>query len=176
MAEECVVAVYEDGVRAQLVLDKLLASGFPKSNVSLVARSVKGAEGDVKRALQFGDEMEKDATLGAGIGAVIGLLGGGTAMSAFGASVLILAGPISAIAGAVVGGLIGAIGGWGVHRDRAAEYQKKVEAGKVLLIAHHSDPRKVADAEIVLRLTNPEGLRLHAKTDDGDDPSVDDLR
>ena len=176
MSEECVVAIYESGVRAQLALEKLLASGFPRANISLVARSVKGAEADVKRAIQFGDQMEKDGTLGAGIGAIIGALGGGTAMSVFGATVLVIAGPIAALTGAIVGGLIGAISGWGVHRDKAAEYQKKVESGKVLLIAHHSDPRKVAEAEKVLRLTSAEGLHLHAKVDDADDPRVDDVK
>jgi hypothetical protein len=174
MTEECVVAVYENGIRAQQAIEKLIASGFPKSNVSLVARSAKGAEADVKRTLQFGDDMEKDGILGAGIGAIVGLLGGGTAMSAFGATVLVIAGPIVAVTGAVVGGLIGAIAGWGVHHDRAAEYQKKVEAGKVLLIAHHADPQKIAQAEKVLQTTKPDELHLHAKTDDGDDPSVDD--
>jgi hypothetical protein len=174
MTEECVVAVYESGVRAQLALEKLLASGFNKAKVSIVSRSVKGQEADVKRALQLGDEMERDATLGAGIGALIGALGGGTVMSAFGATVLVVAGPIVALTGLIVGGLVGAMAGWGVHKDQAAGYQKKVEAGKVLLIAH-ADPVAVADAERILRTTSPEEIHLHAKVDDADDPSVDDF-
>src|SRR3954468_13203993 len=117
MSVDCVVAVYESGVRAQLALEKLTGAGFDKSNISFVSRSVKGQEADVKRALQLGDEMEKDGLLGAGIGAVIGALGGGTVMSAFGATVLIVAGPIVALTGAIVGGLVGAMSGWGVHKD-----------------------------------------------------------
>jgi hypothetical protein len=174
MAKECVVAVYDSGVRAALAVEKLTAAGFSKANISFVARSVKGAETDVKRALQFGDETEKDATLGAGIGGLVGALGGATAISAAGVSVLIVAGPLVALTGAIVGGVIGAIAGWGIHRDRAAEYQKKVEAGKVLLRAHGDDPRKVAEAEKILQLTHPEELHLHVKVDDGDDPRVDD--
>src|SRR5690606_1331594 len=174
MAQECVVAIYDSGVRAKLAVDKLVDSGFPKSKVSMVSRSVKGQETDVKRALQLGDETEKDATLGAGVGALLGALGGGTAISAAGVSVLVVAGPLVALTGAIVGGLVGAISGWGVHRDRAAEYQKKVEEGKVLLLAHSEDPRETADAERLLRLTNPEHLHLHAKVDDADDPRVDD--
>jgi outer membrane lipoprotein SlyB len=174
MAQECVVAVYESGVRAQLALEKLLATGFPKAGVSVVARSIKGAETDVKKALQFGDEMERDGTLGAGLGAIVGALGGGTVMTAFGASVLVVAGPLVALTGAIVGGLVGAIAGWGIHRDQAAKYQQKIEAGKVLLLAHDADPRKVAEAEKMLRLTSPEELHLHAKVDDADDPRVDD--
>jgi outer membrane lipoprotein SlyB len=174
MTEEVVVAVYESGVRAQQALDKLIAAGVDKSKVSIVSRNVKGQEADVKRALQLGDEMERDATLGAGIGALIGALGGGTVMSTFGATVLVVAGPIVAITGAIVGGLVGAMAGWGVHKDQAAEYQKKVEAGKVLLLVH-GDPATAAEAERLLRLTHPEEIHLHAKVDDGDDPRVDDV-
>ncbi len=175
MSQECVVAVYESGIRAQLALEKLLAAGFPKSGVSVVSRSLKGAESDVKKALQFGDDMERDGTLGAGIGAIVGALGGGTVMTAFGASVLVVAGPLVALTGAIVGGLVGAIAGWGIHHDQAAKYQQKIQSGKVLLVAHDSNPQQVAEAEKVLRLTNPEELHLHAKVDDADDPRVDDL-
>lgn len=174
MATQCLVAVYDSGTRAVLAVDKLTASGFPRDSVSFVARSLKGQETDVKRALQLGDETERDATLGAGIGALVGTVGGTTAISAAGVSVLVVAGPLVALTGAIVGGIIGAISGWGVHRDRAAEYQQKVEEGKVLLLAHGEDPRKLAEAEKVLQLTNPEELHLHAKVDDADDPRVDD--
>lgn len=176
MPEQCVVAVYDSGVRAHLALEKLAGSGFPKARISTVARSVKGQEADVKRVLQFGDQMEKDATLGAGIGAIIGALGGGTAIAAAGVSVLVVAGPLVALTGAIVGGIVGAMTGWSVHRDHAANYQRKVESGKVLVIAHGSDPIQLSEAEKTLRLTNPLEIHHHAKTDDADDPRVDDLK
>ena len=175
MPEQCVIAVYDSGIRAHLAMEKLTGSGFPRSRISTVARSVKGQEADVKRILQFGDQMERDATLGAGIGAIIGALGGATAIVA-GASVLVVAGPLVALTGAIVGGLVGAITGWSVHRDHAADYQRKVESGKVLLIAHGSDPIQLSEAEKTLRLTNPLEIHHHAKTDDADDPRVDDLK
>ena len=56
MADQCIVAVYDSGVRAHLAFEKLTAAGFPKSNISTVARSLKGQEADVKRILQFGDQ------------------------------------------------------------------------------------------------------------------------
>jgi outer membrane lipoprotein SlyB len=171
MANQCVVAVFESGIRAKLAVEKLTAAGYPKSKISTVARSVKGQEADVTRALQFGDEMERDATLGAGIGALVGALGGATAIAA-GASVLVIAGPIIAITGAVVGGLIGAMTGWGVHHNHAEQYQRKIESGKVLVLVLGDDPLQIAEAEKLLRLSNPEELHLHAKTDDADDPQV----
>jgi outer membrane lipoprotein SlyB len=173
-ATQCVVAVYDSGVRAQLAVEKLLGGGVGRDSISLFARSLRGAEADVKRAVQLGDEAEKNATLGAGIGGIIGALGGSALTMAAGATVLVVAGPLVALTGAIVGGLVGSIAGWGIHRDRASEYQKLVEEGKVLVIVHSEDPTLVAKGEKLLQLTHPESLNLHAKVDDADDPRVDD--
>jgi outer membrane lipoprotein SlyB len=174
MAEECVVAVYKNTLDAKAAIDKLIASGFPQSNVSLVTASLKNEPAAVKRALELGDDAEKDAAIGAGIGGVIGLLGGATVVSMAGAGVVI-AGPLGALTGVVVGGLIGAIRGWSVHTDHIPKYEEKIKSGQVLVIAHGSDPRKVAAAEKTLHATRPTEIHLYASTDDADDPRVDDL-
>ena len=75
MAEECVVAVYPDTLRAKSAIDKLIASGFPQQNISLVTASLKNEPAAVKRALELGDQSEKDAVIGAGIGAAVGAAG-----------------------------------------------------------------------------------------------------
>jgi hypothetical protein len=172
MAEECVVAVYQNTMQAKAALDKLLASGFPQSNVSLVTATLKNEPAAVKRALELGDDAEKDAAIGAGIGGVIGLIGGGTVVSLAGTGVVI-AGPLGALTGVVLGGLIGAIRGWSVHSDHIPKYEEKIKQGKVLVIAHGSDPRKIAAAEKTLHTTNPSEIHLYASSDD--DPRVDDL-
>jgi outer membrane lipoprotein SlyB len=174
MPEECVVAVYKNTTDASAAIDKLVASGFPKTNISLVTASLKNEPAAVKRALELGDDAEKDAVIGAGIGAVIGLLGGGTVVTLAGTGVLI-AGPLGALTGVLVGGLIGAIRGWSVHSDHIPKYEKKIKAGQVLVIAHGSDPAQVAAAEKTLYATRPSEIRLYAATDDADDPRVNDL-
>ncbi len=85
-----------------------MASGFPQQNISLVTASLKNETAAVKKALELGDESEKDAVIGAGIGGVVGLLGGATVVTMAGMGVVI-AGPLGAMTGVVVGGLIGAI-------------------------------------------------------------------
>src|SRR5690606_15806378 len=80
MAMQCVVAVYDSGTRASLAVNKLTEAGFPRENISFVARSLKGEETEVKRALELGDSTERDATLGAGIGGLIGAVGGTSAI------------------------------------------------------------------------------------------------
>jgi hypothetical protein len=174
MAEECVVAVYDSVARAKSAIGELLASGYPQKNVSLVTASIAGEPAALKKALEFGDETEKDAAIGAGIGAVVGLLGGATVVSLAGMGVVI-AGPLGAATGAVVGGVLGAIRGWSVHKDHIPKYEELVKSGRVLVLAHSSDPRLVAGAERTLRSTKPVEIRLHSAVDDADDPRVDDL-
>jgi outer membrane lipoprotein SlyB len=174
MAEECVVAVYKDVAQAKAAIDTLIASGFPQTNISLVTASLKNEPAAVKRALELGDNAEKDAAIGAGIGGVIGLLGGATVVSMAGAGVVI-AGPLGALTGVVVGGLIGAIRGWSVHSDHIPKYEEKIKSGQVLVIAHGNDPAKVAAAEKTLHTTRPAEIHLYASTDDADDPRVNDL-
>jgi outer membrane lipoprotein SlyB len=174
MAEECVVAVYKDTLKAKAAIDKLIASGFPQTNVSLVTATLKNEPAEVKRALELGDESGRDGMIGAGIGGVIGLLGGGTVVTLAGTGVFI-AGPLGAAAGAVVGGLIGAIRGWSVHKDHIPRYEEKIKSGHVLVLAHGSDPVAVAAAEKTLYGTQPLEVHLHAAVDDADDPRVDDL-
>jgi len=174
MPEECVVAVYKNTADASVAVDKLIASGFPKTNISLVTTSLKNEPAVVKRALELGDNSEKDAAIGAGIGGVIGLLGGATVVSMAGAGVVI-AGPLGALTGVVVGGLIGAIRGWSVHSDHIPKYEQKIKAGQVLVIAHSGDPSQVAAAEKTLHATRPAEIHLYAATDGADDPRVDDL-
>jgi hypothetical protein len=175
MAEEIVVAVYKDTLKAKSAIDRLIASGFPQQNISLATASLNNEPAAVKKALELGDQAEKDAVVGAGIGAVIGALGGVTVVTLAGVGVVI-AGPLAAWTGVVVGGLIGAISGWGVHKDHVARYEQKIKSGHVLVLAHGSDPLKVAAAEKLLQTTKPDEIHLHAKVDDADDGRVDDLK
>ncbi|HZZ30084.1 MAG TPA: general stress protein [Pirellulales bacterium] len=175
MPEECVVAVYQNVADAQAAINKLIGSGFPKTNISLVTATLQNESAAVKRALELGDESQKDAAIGAGIGGVIGLLGGGTVVTLAGTGVFI-AGPLGALTGVVVGGLIGAIRGWSVHKDHIPGYEAKIKSGQVLVLAHGNDPLAVAKAEKTLYdATNAVEIRLHAAVDDADDPRVDDL-
>jgi hypothetical protein len=82
---------------------------------------------------------------------------------------------LGALTGAVVGGVVGAIRGWSVHKDHIPGYEEQIKAGKVLVLFHTSDPRQLAAADKVLRATSPHHVRMHSAVDDADDPRVDDL-
>lgn len=92
------------------------------------------------------DDLDSKAWEGAGKGATIGGLTGGTlaAIAAVGTTValpglgLLVAGPIAAAlagagAGAATGGLIGGLIGSGIPEDRAKEYDSGVREGGILM-------------------------------------------
>lgn len=77
--------------------------------------------------LQYGDETERIAAKGAGVGGLVGMLLG-TA-------------------------LVTTVTGWGIHTDHVRRYEKKIAQGRLLVIAN-GNPRQVAKAETVLQETD----------------------
>ena len=170
--EECVVAMYKSLDSARSAVEALSRSQFPNKQVSLVASGVED-EKELRKALQTGDEAQKDAAVGAGVGGLVGVLVGASLLTIPGVGLLFIAGPIAAgFTGAVVGAFLGALGGWGVHKDHIAQYEEEVRSGKLLVIAH-GDPAQVALAERVLTDTDYTKLHLHA-ADSSDSPEIDD--
>lgn len=168
MPEECVVAWYDTLEQAKDAVQSLTESGFPSERVSLLTKTLK-PDAEVREAIEFGDEMEKEAAIGAGAGALLALLGEVAAFAVTGMGAYLVAGPI--VAGGIVGGLIGAAAGWGMHKDHIPGYEEKLKEGLVLVIAH-GDPYRVAQAEQVLQQTDPAGWHLHAETS-ADAPEIE---
>lgn len=160
MSEECVIPVYDTIEPAKEAVLALKGSGFPSGQVSLATKTLK-LDAEVREAIEFGDEMQKDAAIGAGAGALLAILVEATVVAITGMGAFLVAGPI--VMGGIVGGLIGAATGWGVHKDHIPAYEKKLHEGKVLLIAH-GGPVNVALAEQVLQGTNPVEQHLHVES------------
>lgn len=165
MSEQCVVAVYDSFGKARAGVQALEAIGYPRDQVSLVTRSINDEVPEREREeLQYGDETEKKAATGAGLGGLVGLLLGTPLLTIPGIGALLIAGPITmGLAGALVGGFLGALGGWGVHTDHVRGYEQQVAEGALLVIAH-GDPLQVAKAEELLRATEVSEVQLHAET------------
>lgn len=172
MSNHCVVAVYESFDQARESVQALEKSDFPSDQVSLVTHSVSD-EVLQEDVLQYGDETEKDAAKGAGVGGLLGLLLGTPLLMIPGVGPVLIAGPLAAgLTGAIVGGFLGAMAGWGVHEDGVQQYEQQVKQGKLLVVAN-GDPKQTAEAQRVLRETNVEDIHLHAPTS-ADAPEVDD--
>lgn len=164
MSQECVVAVYPSLERAKHAVQTLESAGFSHDHVSLVTRSPADRVPD-DEALQYGDQAERSAAKGAGVGGLIGALLGAPVMTIGGIGAVVIAGPIAmGLTGAIVGGLVGAMSGWGVHSDHVKEYEQRIADGSVLVMAS-GGPREVAEAEKILQeQTEPDELHLHAET------------
>jgi hypothetical protein len=164
-ARESVVAIYESLDQAKAAVQALEQAGFPHDQVSLVTRNVK-RQLDRSDVVEKDDQAEPDARKGAALGGLVGLLLGAPLLTIPGVGLVLLAGPLAtALTGAVVGGFLGSMAGWGVPEDAIDEYQDRVREGEVLVIAH-GDPLTVARADRLLQATSAREVKLHATPSD----------
>jgi len=165
MSDECVVAVYKKLDDARKAVRELSEGGFPTPQISLVTAGLKDHP-DIVEELQFKDDSMHDAAVLAGLGGIAGALAGLSVIVASGLGVVFLVGPIGgAIAGAVTGGFMGAMGGWGVHDHQIQHYERLIAEGHVLVVANGA-PLDLARAHRVLEWTNTEELHTYARSDD----------
>ena len=167
MYGQSVVAIYDSLAAAEGAMLVLKHSGVPSEQISLVAKQVKGS-GPEEAALDMGDRAESDAATGAGIGGLVGLLAGAPLLAIPGVGLILAAGPIAtALTGAIVGGFLGSMQGWGVQSDRVEDYEAKVRAGDVLVIVT-GPPRDVAQAVRLLQTTPATSVETHAESPSDD--------
>ncbi len=120
-----------------------------------------------------GDEAIINSMKGAGIGGLFGALIGSPLLLATGLGAAVIAGPVAAAAtGIMVGGFLGGLSGWGVHRDHVQDYEEKVQSGKVLVVVS-GKPDRVAEAEKIFNELKASDVRMHARTSE-DSPEIDD--
>ena len=171
MNEECVMGVYDSLRQAEQAVRILHRADFPTQQISLVAASLADRPGLVEE-FNLGDDSVRDAAIGAGLGGVVGLLGGIAAAVVSGMGIVVfLAGPIGVAAlGTIVGAFLGGIAGWGVHKEHIQHYEQCVQNGKVLVIAN-GNPLEVVEAERILKETDVAEVHLHSRTS-SDSPEV----
>jgi len=161
----CVVGVFDSLKEARGAIETLDESSVPAEQVSLVKYNVSGElPAEEEEVLQSGDNTEKDAAKGAGVGGLVGLLLGAPLLLVPGVGHVLIAGPLSAaLTGSIVGGFLGAMVGWGVHEDHVEQYQEKVRQGKLLVVVN-GNPEDVTEAHRLLRETAAEEVNLHMPT------------
>ena len=134
--------------------------GYKADDISVVMSddTRKRHFGDVKRGQEFkeGSKAAEGAGIGGGIGLGVGaalgaLVAAATAIAIPGLG-LVVAGPIAgAIAGAGAGGasgtLLGALIGAGIPEDRAAEYERSLKEGGIVLGTRAKNEAHAAELE-----------------------------
>ncbi|HTU27028.1 MAG TPA: hypothetical protein VMF30_16595 [Pirellulales bacterium] len=163
----CVVGVFATLAKAEHALLSLRRAGFQQNQISLVSWHPKNSLVPIDK-LKVGDDPATDSAICAGLGGVLGMLGGTVVAEVTGLGTFFLIGPIAALfAGALVGSLVGALAGLNVRHNHIRYYEDCLKQGNVLVIAHgNPDELNVADrvlAEndivVVHRHTDPPGSR-----------------
>lgn len=129
---DTVVGVFNDLGQAQNAAARLQQAGFPEADIGIVSRTRPG------QAAEYTSPVENDASVGAAIGGVGGMVLTFATLAVPGVGPVMAAGPIlgalgGAGVGAVAGGLIGALTRLGISRGAAKNYSEIVRRGDVLL-------------------------------------------
>lgn len=173
-----VVALFDRFEDAQNAINALNTEGFQKENLNLIANDVNG---EYARSLGLDPNRRIDAethdagsgaAAGAGLGAVLGGIGGLLvglgALAIPGVGPVLAAGPIvSALAGAgigaVAGGLVGALVDLGVPEEHAQYYAEGVRRGGSLVTVRVDDTRADQVRDLLNRF-NPVDIETRART------------
>lgn len=162
MYRQCVVGVFRVLDEARDALASLDRAGFSQEQVSLVTSNV-AKQVEHEEMLDYGDQTERRAAAGAGVGGLVGLLVASPLLTVPGIGPVLMAGPIAA--GGIVGGFLGAMIGWGVEPHNVERYQELVREGAVLVVVE-GKPDEVAEAQRILGDSQAEAVHLHATSAD----------
>ena len=136
--------VYSSIDKAKQAVHGLLQAGFRPAQITVICSDQTKEQHfrEFEHEQPAGSQTAEAALKGGTIG---GALGGFTAIAsapAFAGLALWIAGPIAAVigAGAVLGGLVGAMMTRGVEKELANYYQQAVVEGRILVAAEHAGP------------------------------------
>ena len=169
MAEQSVVGIYHTMEQAEAAFHKLHDAGFPLKHVSIVAQNLTGGQG-VHGFITTGEDLTPHgAVTGAWAGGLLSLLVGaaflwiphfGPLLVVGRLASLLLTGVEGALAGAATGSFLGALANWGIAEEHILDYEKQVQGGKYLVIAH-GDAEEAALAHSILRDTAAGELHMY---------------
>lgn len=148
-----VVGLFPDLRHAQDAVDDLIANGYPRETISVMANDI---EGDSSEEIHLHDESAAAAAAGTGavLGGAAGLFVGLAAMAVPGVGAVVAAGPIvaglgGALIGAAAGGLIGALVDLGVPEEHAHYYAEGVRRGGTVVTVQAEESRAQRAVEIM---------------------------
>jgi hypothetical protein len=166
-----VVGTYDNVQTAYAVANDLIAAGYSRNDISVVANDAKNEYAPHintgANTVDTTDDVAKGAGIGAAIGGLGGLLVGLGALAIPGVGPVIAAGPLLAAltgagVGAVTGGIVGALVDLGIPDEEAHIYSEGLRRGHVLVIAQVPD----SSANAVTRLMERPGLvDIHRQAD-----------
>jgi hypothetical protein len=159
-----VFGIYATRTGAEHAIDTLTKSGFPISDISMLAPETLGSKDmGTEKATKAPEGAAAGAGSGAVLGGTLGLLAGIGALAIPGVGPLIAAGPIMAAlaglgVGGAVGGLTGAMIGMGIPEFEAKLYEGRLQKGGILLSVHCDTSEEIDEAKEILKRTGGEDV------------------
>lgn len=169
------VGTYNDIHTAYAVANDLIAAGYSRNDISVVAHDpnneyssyLNNGTNGTHVETDGGDEVAKGAGIGAAIGGLGGLLVSLGALAVPGVGPVLAAGPLLAAltgagVGAITGGIVGALVDLGIPDEEAHIYSEGLRRGHILVIAQV--PNASADA-VTHMMERPGLVDIHRQAD-----------
>jgi hypothetical protein len=159
-----VYGIYSTRAQAEEAVDRLIASGFRKEDISVLMQDNVGTKDFAhEKATKAPEGTTTGVVAGGVVGGTLGLLAGIGALAIPGLGPFIAAGPImGALAGlgsgGVVGGIIGALVGMGIPEYEAKRYEGRLKEGGILLSVHSDNSEWTGKAKDILKDTGAEDI------------------
>jgi hypothetical protein len=169
---DIVIATFDDHLKANAAVHKLIDSGFNMKNFSVVGKGYHTEE-KIIGFYNVGDRMKLWGKYGAFWGAIWGLLFGGVflALPVIGPvvvlghlAVLVVAAIEGVVEGAVVVGALSALGAalfnYGVPKDSVIKYEAVVKSDGFLVVGHGAAD-EMTRAHAILQDSDAKSLDMH---------------
>jgi hypothetical protein len=148
------VGVFSEMSHADRAVDRLLAAGFTKDQLTVVCsddmchRHFKPFE----HQQPAGQHTPVAAATGSALGVLVGSATAIAATLATGGTAMLISGALGAWTGAVVGGLVGAMMTRGVEHELADYYDQAVSEGKILVAVDEHGPQALGHLSVAERI------------------------
>jgi len=169
---DIVIATFDDHLKADAAVRKLIDGGFDMKNFSVVGKGYHSEE-KIIGFYNMGDRMKLWGKYGALWGGLWGLLFGGVFLALPVIGPVVVLGHLAVVVvslvegvveGAVVVGGLSALGAalfnYGVPKDSVIRYEAAVKADGFIVVAH-GPADEMARAKAVLQSSDPARLDLH---------------
>jgi hypothetical protein len=159
-----VYGIYRTREMAETAVDRLIASGFRKEDISVLLQDNVGTKDFAhKKETKAPEGTTTGVVAGGAVGGTLGLLAGIGALAIPGLGPLIAAGPIMATlagigSGGVVGGIAGALVGMSIPEYEAKRYEGRIKEGGILLSVHCDNSDWVKKAKDLLKETGADDI------------------
>jgi hypothetical protein len=164
-------ALVDQVSQVRTIVDELHAAGFPTDAISVVfpdrhRQELMGLAPELVREVhrQSGQGAVVGATTGGVLGTAMAWLAGVGVLTLPGVGPLLAVGPILAVLsgigiGASLGGLAGALIGWGMPELDARRFESHISDGRILIAARCGEPRLAVVAQEIMRSAGGQEIR-----------------